>query len=112
MAKEPEDRFPDAADFATTLRALIPDGRSSALAMADPEAPAFAAAPPPEPDLPAPADPSGPGRHHPRDVHLNPGDDYYVPRLDDTMVRPYWVDDDAPIPGPRSGGSRRRAEDW
>jgi serine/threonine protein kinase len=33
MAKEPEDRFPDAADFAKTLRALIPDGASSTLAM-------------------------------------------------------------------------------
>lgn len=33
MAKEPEERFPDAADFAKTLRALIPDGASSTLAM-------------------------------------------------------------------------------
>ena len=33
MAKEPEERFPDAADFAKALRALIPDGASSTLAM-------------------------------------------------------------------------------
>ncbi|HTJ66864.1 MAG TPA: protein kinase [Actinospica sp.] len=33
MAKEPEDRFPDAADFAKALRALIPDGASSTMAM-------------------------------------------------------------------------------
>jgi serine/threonine-protein kinase len=33
MAKEPEERFPDAAEFAKTLRALIPDGASATLAM-------------------------------------------------------------------------------
>ena len=33
LAKEPEDRFPDAAEFARTLRALIPDGTPSALPM-------------------------------------------------------------------------------
>ncbi|GAA1995548.1 protein kinase domain-containing protein [Catenulispora subtropica] len=35
MAKEPHDRFPDAAAFARELRALIPDGGSAALAMGD-----------------------------------------------------------------------------
>lgn len=33
MAKEPGQRFPDAAEFARTLRALIPDGTPSALPM-------------------------------------------------------------------------------
>jgi serine/threonine-protein kinase PknK len=35
MAKEPEARFPDAAEFARTLRALIPEGALSALPMLD-----------------------------------------------------------------------------
>jgi hypothetical protein len=35
MAKEPHDRFPDAAGFARELRALIPDGESAALVMGD-----------------------------------------------------------------------------
>ncbi len=35
MAKEPEERFPDAAEFARTLRALIPEGAPSALPMPD-----------------------------------------------------------------------------
>ncbi|MEY9933994.1 serine/threonine-protein kinase PknK [Catenulispora sp. GP43] len=111
MAKEPEDRFPDAAAFGRALRALIPDGRSAALVMADPEAPAFAAAPPspPEPVLPAPADPSG-SVDMTDAMAVYSGDDDYVPRPDDTMVRPDRVDADAPIPGPR-GGSRRRPED-
>ena len=33
LAKEPEDRFADAAEFARTLRALIPDGTSPTLVM-------------------------------------------------------------------------------
>ena len=33
LAKEPADRFADAADFAKTLRALIPEGTPSVLAM-------------------------------------------------------------------------------
>jgi serine/threonine-protein kinase PknK len=33
LAKEPEDRFPDAAEFARTLRALIPEGTATTLAM-------------------------------------------------------------------------------
>jgi len=33
LAKEPEERFPDAAAFAKTLRALIPDGTPSTLVM-------------------------------------------------------------------------------
>lgn len=35
LAKEPEDRFEDAAEFARTLRALIPDGTPTTLAMPD-----------------------------------------------------------------------------
>jgi hypothetical protein len=49
MAKEPADRFPDAADFAKTLRSLLPEGgASSTLAMtvlAPSAAAAMAAAP-------------------------------------------------------------------
>jgi serine/threonine protein kinase len=33
LAKEPEERFPDAADFAKALRALIPEGAAPTLAM-------------------------------------------------------------------------------
>jgi len=35
LAKEPEDRFEDAAEFARTLRALIPDGTPATLPMPD-----------------------------------------------------------------------------
>jgi serine/threonine-protein kinase PknK len=35
MAKEPQERFADAAEFARTLRALIPDGAPSVLPMPD-----------------------------------------------------------------------------
>lgn len=36
MAKEPSERFPDAASFAKELRALTPDGTPSTLAMSNP----------------------------------------------------------------------------
>lgn len=35
LAKDPADRFPDAADFARTLRALIPDGTTATLMLPD-----------------------------------------------------------------------------
>ena len=110
MAKEPEDRFPDAAAFGRALRGLIPDGRLTALVMEDPAT--ATAAMPLELEMAAPptADPA-------RSVdmtdamYIYSGDDDYVPRPDDTMVRPDRVDGDAPIPAPRSGGSRRRPDD-
>ena len=35
LAKEPEERFPDAVEFARTLRALIPDGTAATLVLTD-----------------------------------------------------------------------------
>ena len=67
MAKEPEDRFADAAAFGRALRALIPDGRSAALVMADPAADTGTAkgtatvALPPAVEFPAVINPSRPG---------------------------------------------------
>jgi serine/threonine protein kinase len=112
MAKEPEDRFPDAAAFGRALRALIPDGRSVALVMEDPASATMAM--PPELDLPAPFPaPADPSRSmdmaDPRYGYA--GDDDYVSPPDDTMVRPDRVDGEAPIPSPRTGGGRRRPED-
>ena len=109
MAKEPADRFPDAAGFGRALRALIPDGVSTALVMADPLA-ATAGLALEAPDSPGFADPS-------RSVDMTDamdlysGQDEYVSRPDDTMVRPDRVDEDAVVPGPRGGGGRRRPDD-
>ncbi len=108
MAKEPEERFPDAADFARTLRALIPDGASSTLATTV-LAPIAAAAPvasasaatsilAADPDTGAhSASVTGPG--------LDP-DDTSGGRLhgvDETMVRPDRVDLE---PAPKSKRKR------
>lgn len=112
MAKEPEDRFPDAAAFGRALRALIPDGRSIALVMEDPASATMAL--PPESDLPAPFPaPADPSRSMDLSdaMYLDARDGDYVPPPDDTMVRPDRVDGEAPIPSPRSGGSRRRPDD-
>ena len=112
MAKEPEDRFPDAAAFGRALRALIPDGRLAALVMDDPASATMAM--PPEPDLPAPPPPAAdPSRSVDMTdaMYLYAADDDYVSPPDDTMVRPDRVDDEAPIPSPRSGGGRRRPDD-
>lgn len=110
MAKEPEDRFPDAAGFGRALRALIPEGVSSALVMGDAAASASAAtgAIPMDAVLPG-ADPSR-SADMTDAMYIYSGDDEYVPRPDDTMVRPDRVDGEAPIPAPR-GGSRRRPDD-
>jgi serine/threonine protein kinase len=108
LAKEPADRFADAADFAKTLRALIPEGTPSVLAM--PELPESSAT---MSDLAATAlvepetyvggessaepvvgvDATGAGR---------------PPASDETMVRPDRAD---PVPvrsgrPPRGGGDR------
>ena len=115
MAKEPADRFPDAASFGRALRALIPDGTATALVMPADATLTATAAMPLDVEFPAPVDParsidlSDP-------VYLYPGtgysgDDDYVSRPDDTMVRPDRVDGDAPIPAPRNSGGRRRPED-
>ncbi|WP_194918370.1 serine/threonine-protein kinase, partial [Catenulispora rubra] len=100
MAKEPADRFPDAASFGRALRALIPDGAATALVMPDASATATATvAMPLNVEFPAPDYPE----HSDHSV-----DDYYVARPDDTMVRPDRVDGDVPIPVPRDSGGRRR----
>jgi serine/threonine protein kinase len=110
MAKEPEERFPDAADFAKTLRALIPDGASSTLAMTvlAPSAAAAAVASASAATSILSADPdtgahsasvTGPG--------LDP-DDTSGGRLhgvDETMVRPDRVDlEPAPKSKKKRGG--------
>ena len=110
MAKDPADRYPDAASFASALRALIPDGRSAALVMEDAAA-ATAAISLGTEVPPAFADPS-------RSVdmtdamYLYAGDDDYISPPDETMVRPDRVDEDAVVPGQRGGsGSGRRRPD-
>jgi serine/threonine protein kinase len=112
MAKEPEDRFPDAAAFGRALRALIPDGRLAALVMDEPGSATLAM--PPESDLPASAPASAdPSRSIDMTdaMSMYAGDDDYVSPPDETMVRPDRVDGEAPIPSPRSGGNRRRPDD-
>jgi predicted ribosomally synthesized peptide with SipW-like signal peptide len=94
MAKEPDERFPDAAEFARTLRALIPEGAPSALPMHDrvesssigPTAVAAAAAVTPESTYSRQPAPSAPA--------LDP-DTTSAGRLrsaDHTMVRPDRAD--------------------
>lgn len=112
MAKEPEDRFPDAAAFGRALRALIPDGRSAALVMADQPAVEFPAVI----NSSRSADATDVMDMQAGDYSDGYTDDYsdddeYISPPDDTMVRPDRVDADAPIPGPRSGSGRRRPDD-
>lgn len=116
MAKDPADRFPDAAAFAQELRALIPDGTSAALAMADVSGlcwedqidmghPAVVGPPPVSAPAPAPTpDPSG-----------DLTDEMYVystsehaPHPDDTMVRPDRVDEAEFSPGRSKRSDRGR----
>jgi serine/threonine protein kinase len=106
MAKEPGDRFPDAASFAQALRNLIPDGAPSTLVMPD-----------------APASP-GAGSVDSTTRSDDPSDSIYVysttPRgagaPDETMVRPDRADSArspaAPAGGRRRSGGARGGAQW
>lgn len=120
MAKEPADRFPDAADFAKTLRALIPDGGGSATLAMTVVAPAAAAESATsilsaEPDTgtgPGTGTGTYTGRHtgpqaEPAPVLGLDPDDTFSGRVrggvDETMVRPDRVD---PEPDPKAKKKR------
>jgi serine/threonine-protein kinase PknK len=123
MAKEPADRFPDAADFAKTLRALVPDGGSATMAMTvvSPAAGAAAASvtsilsAEPETDTgtgPGAVSAAYTGRHtgpqaEPAPVLGLDPDDTFSGRVrggvDETMVRPDRVD---PEPDPKAKKKR------
>jgi uncharacterized membrane protein YgcG len=111
MAKDPEDRFPDAADFAKTLRALIPDGASSTLAMTvlAPAVPAAAAASSVAATSVFAADPDT-GPYSTSVTGPRPdSDDTSAGRrrgADETMVRPDRAD---PEPEPKTKKRRGRA---
>ncbi|MBR7828836.1 protein kinase [Actinospica sp. MGRD01-02] len=131
MAKEPADRFPDAADFAKTLRALIPDGGGSAtlaMTVVAPAAGASAGADAASPTSILSAEPeadtgTGPGersatytgRHtgpqaEPAPVLGLDPDDTFSGRVrggvDETMVRPDRV---GPEPDPKARKKRGAA---
>ncbi|HET9172788.1 MAG TPA: protein kinase [Actinospica sp.] len=103
MAKDPEDRFPDAGDFAKTLRALIPEGSSATLAMTV-LAPAAASAAA-NTMLVAQDDETG---SHSTSLYESPFDPDETGGGrsrggDETMVRPDRVD---PEPGPKAKKKR------
>ncbi|NUP51064.1 MAG: protein kinase, partial [Catenulispora sp.] len=122
MAKDPADRFPDAAAFAQELRALIPDGTSAALAMADVSGLCWedqvdmghpAVVGPSAGPAPAPVPIPGPTPAPDSSVDLT--DEMYVystseyaTRPDDTMVRPDRVDEAEPSSGRSKRSDRGR----
>jgi serine/threonine protein kinase len=114
MAKEPEDRFPDAAGFGRALRALIPDGASTALVMPDAAAGASAATAAFSLDLPG--DAASHSASHSADmtdamyIYSGAADDF-VPRPDDTMVRPDRVDSSRDDGGRGAGTGSRHGSD-
>jgi serine/threonine protein kinase len=110
LAKDPADRFPDAADFARTLRALIPDGTSATLLLPDfpyaTGATASASATPVQPPPVAPVfeDDDAEDDYGSADTSAGYG---YPPIPDETMVRPEREGEAAaaPPPGRRRGGA-------
>ncbi|NUP33316.1 MAG: protein kinase, partial [Streptomycetaceae bacterium] len=110
MAKDPLDRFPDAAAFARELRALIPDAAAGALVMGDVPGPrrdeGMAASY--HTGHPAVVGPVA-EKDHPVDMtdemYVYSASGQFVPRADDTMVRP----DRAQSDGPADRGNRPKA---
>ena len=122
LAKEPEERFADAAEFARTLRALIPDGTSATLAMPDVSrtvvmvdaAELAEVAPDADSDLDPDSDSRSTGGSPALPV-VEPAPEPELtstgrsPGSDETMVRPDRVDPDAVAAGSDRGNGLRRA---
>ena len=113
MAKEPEERFPDAAGFARTLRSLIPAGASATLAMVvlAPSARSAVAGASPGSAVAGMESDTGNSGESSQTGGLGP-DETSAGRLfgaDETMVRPDRADPASrPEPGSRDRSERER----